>query len=106
MPNQRDPNKKLVAFFVASAVKRNLKLEAKSRGMTVSGLLRRLISDHLEPIPYWVNRNEENYGPYPETKIREMVLSGELIPTDWVIAEGDSAWQSAGDLVNEGRSNP
>ncbi len=104
MPNQRDPNKKLVAFFVASSVKQNLKREAKSRGVTVSRLLRQLISDHLEPVPYWVNRNGENYGPYPENRMREMLLSGELLHTDWVIAEGDLAWQTAGDMLNKRES--
>lgn len=43
MPNQRDPDKKLVAAFVSVKTKAKIEREAKKRDVTVSHLLRDLI---------------------------------------------------------------
>lgn len=47
MATQRNPDKKLVAAFVAVKTKKKFEQAAKKRGMTVSDLLRKLINKEI-----------------------------------------------------------
>ena len=100
MPNQRNPDKKLVAFFVPSAMKDGLRREAKMHELTISGYLRQMISANLSSIPYWVHRNGQNFGAYKMEQLRIMYESGQLSPVDWVIAEGGSSWNTVASVIS------
>ena len=43
---------------------------------------------------YYSGSNEEPVGPVTETRLREMLVSGQIQGDTWVVAEGSSDWQS------------
>lgn len=49
-------------------------------------------------MPIYVNKNDQQLGPYEEHVVMDQLRSGQLSPTDLGIRQGDSAWQSLGDL--------
>ncbi len=49
-------------------------------------------------MPIYVNKNDQQLGPYKDHTVIEQLRSGQLSPTDLGIRQGDSAWQSLGDL--------
>ena len=55
----------------------------------------------------YVSKNNQQLGPFEESKVLEMLGSGELSPNDQAIRQGGSEWQKLGDLFpNAGNIAP
>lgn len=54
----------------------------------------------------YINRNNQQMGPFEEAKVLEMLKSGQLSPNDLAIRHGASNWQKLGDFFPNAASNP
>ena len=46
----------------------------------------------------YINKNNQQSGPFDESKVLEMLNSGQLSPDDFAIRQGGSQWQKLSDL--------
>ncbi len=44
----------------------------------------------------YINKNNQQLGPFEESKVLEMLGSGQLSPNDLAIRQGENQWQSLG----------
>lgn len=52
----------------------------------------------------YISKNNQQHGPFEESKVLEMLGNGQLSPEDFAIRQGGSQWQKLGDLFpNAGR---
>lgn len=49
---------------------------------------------------WFIRRGQEQWGPYPTQRMKEMVASGNLHPDDLVWRDGLNAWQAAGSVTD------
>lgn len=55
----------------------------------------------------YINKNNQQIGPFEEAKVLEMLDNGELSPNDLAIRQGGSEWQKLGDFYpNAGNVAP
>ena len=52
----------------------------------------------------YVSKNNQQLGPFEESKVQEMLGSGELSPNDMAIRQGGSEWQKLGDFFPNART--
>ena len=48
---------------------------------------------------YWIHRAGENYGPYTQDQLQDLLDDGQLTRADLAILEGDPAWKTVGDIL-------
>lgn len=54
---------------------------------------------------YYLHRDGQNYGPYPEEQMRAMIASRQILPEEQICEEGGSSWVLASTL-NPMQSKP
>lgn len=50
---------------------------------------------------YLVYKNGEQYGPYSIVEIEQRLHSGDILPTDFIWADGMGTWRSVSEIVSE-----
>ena len=48
-----------------------------------------------------INREGNSLGPYPESRVRELLLQGELLPTDYAWCSGEDGWKPLSELLEK-----
>jgi hypothetical protein len=48
---------------------------------------------------YYLHRNNENHGPYPEADLQQMIAAGQVGGGEMICAEGGTQWFQAGALM-------
>ncbi|MBL67738.1 MAG: hypothetical protein CMO74_04675 [Verrucomicrobiales bacterium] len=51
-----------------------------------------------------INRDGEQYGPYPREQVESMLAQGQLLPTDMAWHEGMAGWESLGEVMGTAES--
>lgn len=54
----------------------------------------------------YINKNNQQLGPFEETKVIEMLGNGQLSPTDLGIRQGEKEWQKLGSLYPNSANTP
>jgi len=57
------------------------------------------ISTTSSPAPWYFTRDGKRYGPFTTARLKQLVGSGELLPTDLVWKEGMEGWAPANSLL-------
>jgi uncharacterized RDD family membrane protein YckC/Tfp pilus assembly major pilin PilA len=55
---------------------------------------------------YWVARQGEKHGPYPEEQVRKNYASGRVLPTDLVWTDGMADWKAASQVLGAPAPRP
>jgi hypothetical protein len=59
-------------------------------------------------MPIYINKDNQQSGPYEDQAVIDQLRSGSLSPNDMAIRQGDSSWQRVGDMfpgVSSGQSS-
>ena len=48
-----------------------------------------------------INREGNSLGSYPESRVRELLLQGELLPTDYAWCSGEDGWKPLSELLEK-----
>ncbi len=60
----------------------------------------------IKAMSIYITKNNQRTGPFEESKVLEMLKSGQLSPDDFAIRQGASQWQKLGELFpNAGRQS-
>lgn len=54
-------------------------------------------------MPIFISREGQQFGPYPEADARQMMASGQLLPGDLAVREGEQNWVPLEQLLGPGQ---
>ncbi len=59
------------------------------------------INEKISVSKYYVSRGGKQYGPFSESKMRELIQKGNVVSSDYVWTDGMKTWDKAGNIFNK-----